>query len=761
MEVWPFVLTSETFRLRIPTERQSPKRLRLKVQILSEGGEVLRTERTTATWQDVRWPEDVWAEAGLPTGQEPRGGWIAELPIEPTEPGTYRFVAEPAEIQDTTFADPEVVLYEQPDWLHAQAGIEGLDQVLEPWTPVKTETVEGDRVLSCWNRRTILGDAGLVKQITSGETQLLTSPIELSATDNQGRQLELEPEGDWKVTEQKDTHVAVRRRWSRGDSHADVTITQEYDGLIWLQIDLTSETGIEQLEITVPVDRELAPLIYYFPDLPWYFGNINNVIKTPRPSMGWSASWRRWIWLGGMDAGLLCWLADKEKWQNPDEPNTISLQTTGDTARLCLRVLKGPETSTRASCEFVLQATPVKPWPEEPLHNRVSNFNWRAATLLQPYRALGEPFKDMKYIDRLKQAGYKVISLGEWWTTSWGGTEPREPEDLRRLTREAHERDMQVIVYFGFEIDEEVEAFKQFPWEMVGGDPRLRSYKEHRFYGPARFDQSVPSRKAYGSDRSGPEMERLLAGMKKLLTEYHVDGFYLDGTQLPSGSLRKARELMKRMRYLADTYGTRGVVYAHTSSRNNIAVNAFADVVYDGEQLRYVPEFRNRKTVAGVFPEDYFFLVMNGRPWGVPHDLCAGREFTDAALLLDTGVNTYQWRESYWALQKIWVEADLWHADYVPPHVVNPRWEGRPRDVFASYYRSEDELYTVVIFNRRASDVQIDLPVSAILQLADGVELKQPRVAYCHEDVQWEAADGVWRGTVPGCRSVVLQAERK
>lgn len=763
MEVWPMVLTTRDFVLRIPAPDAAPPELNLEVSIQPEVTGPVRVEHVTARWQDVPWPAEVWRRAGLPDTPEPRGAWIASIPIEPTTPGRYRFRARgtgPQAGMDRVFEAEPITLHPRPAWCDVRAGIEGLSQVPRPWTPVEVAVGEGAPVIKCWNRTLFLDPAGvLLTRLSSGSEELLARPMTLEAVDDTGARLK--PVGQWQMDPPQPTQVTCRRALKGSASEIAVSLTTEYDGLTWVRLELRGEAAISHLTLTIPLAARLVPLIYYYPDIPWYFGNLYNVVRAPRNGYGWSASYREFFFFGGPRAGLQ-WASDSAAlWESPHRPDTVQAIAEADVLEVRMHLLRGGKPTRNGIFEFALQATPVKPWPEDPLQGRVATFNWDEASLLAPFTALGEPFADMRVLDRMKQAGIQVVHLGEWWTTAWGGTEARDPQALRNLTAEAHRRGMQVIVYFGFEMDETLEDFQRFGWELLGGDPRLGSYsyREDRFYPPERFDHSKPARKVYGSDRSGPEMERLLAGMKTLLTDYGVDGFYLDGTQLPTGNLRRARELMKRMRYLVDTYAsTRGVIYAHTSSRNDISVNGFADVVYNGEQLRYAPFLQGRRHLGGAMPLDYLELLMNGHPWGVPHDLCDDTpEYVDFALLLGTGAGTYQWSEDYWPLKRVWLTGDLWHADYTPPDVAMARWPDRPPELYVSAFRSRNDVFTVVLFNARGEDIAVSLPVRQVLQVADR-DLSAPQVVYSRQPASWRVDKDEWLGVLPAGSGVALRA---
>ncbi len=752
MEVWPFVLTDQVFHIHIPHPGASAPDVTLQVTIRNADGETVREAPATAQWRDLAWPDVAWEAAGLPPVATKRGAWVATLPIGDLQPGTYDFTARitaPEQLAGSQFAAAGIVLHERPEWLDAKAGIDGCDVLLKPWDPV---TVGDGPTLNCWNRTMALdpGEA-LVRQITSGGEDILSGSVELALLADGGARLQAQ--GGWEQGESADTHASFRRTYAAPGASATVTLTQEYDGMTWLSAEVEGEAGIAQMELRVPIREPVAEYVYYFPDHPWYWGNVNNVIRVPRPGYGWSSCHCDWLYVGNLSRGLMIYCPDRARFDSPGAPDTVRITTEAGRTMVSISVLRGYVPVKSGKYEFALQATPVKPWPEEPLQNRVSVFNWRPGGLTSEYRGLGENFGGMTTLDRMKQAGIRVVHLGEWWTTAWGGVEAREPEALKELVAAAHARDMQVIVYFGYEIDDSMEAFQKFGWEILGSDPRLCHGVGHRFYGPARYDPNIPSRMSYATDRSGPEMERILAGMERLLIEYDLDGFYLDGTQLPTGSLRRARELMKRMRYLCDTYSENGVIYAHTSSRNNIAVNGFADVVYNGEQFRAVMGLKDRESLAGALPMEYILLLMNGNPWGVPHDLCDYHpEIKGLAQLLNVGTDTYQWSESYWPLKKLWLDGDLWHAQYTPPQDANPQWKSRPDDVYVSWYHSPQAGWTVQFFNARAQEVEVEFPAAEVLGLGDG----KPRMVFGPEETKWSVEEGIWRARLPVCRVVVL-----
>ena len=243
MEVWPFILTDRTFKLRIPAADPTSKELMLRVRILPDDGSDVRTADVQAIWRETKWPLEAWRGAGMPEGREPRGAWIAQFPLKPTPPGRYQMTAEviaPTRLAGRRFRDQEVIVHPEPEWLHSRAGIEGLQSLPEPWTPMQVDDTGAAPILSCWNRRTVLSaQDGLVDQIQSGNKRLLAAPMRLRLADARG--VALSPDSDWRVLRKSDIELAVTRVYSCEGSRVVVSLTQEYDGFTWFRIDLESE----------------------------------------------------------------------------------------------------------------------------------------------------------------------------------------------------------------------------------------------------------------------------------------------------------------------------------------------------------------------------------------------------------------------------------------------------------------------------------------------------------------------------------------
>lgn len=988
MEVRALVLTRGTFEVRVPAPPGAAREVQLAVTITPAAGGLPRRERVRAVLRPVQWATRLeqfpQVEAAEPAPQQ---AWVGELPIAPTPPGDYLLEARVIERRGKAADAREgpsyhclVSVHPRPAWLEARAGWQGTEELLQPWPPLRLTRQGQTWQMACWNRTLSLADeAPLFTQITSGGHPLLAAPARILAYNGQGQPLR--PAGRWQV-EQRSRHRLTLSRDLVGPGGAvRLTLSQEYDGFTWCQIALLGGT-LNRLELCLPLRRETTEWLYYWPFRGGYFGDLTNLIHLRYPGEGWSSDFRHYLWLGNTEAGLL-WTAESSRfWQRPEEADTIQVLPQGDRTELHLRFLKGDALLRQGTLAFGFQITPVKPWPAEPLHQRVSTF-WWASSLLDRYHPpgrlhydlplppdphrgtldfflsphfdvtiaeekgsrplmtlagptsrwevrwlnhspglemflstsqgqiegygylylggvarkdewfritftwsrertevflngqpalslgvskqsqplenpggilLGEPLTSLTFaegfaadelrllseprppaqidatppsellpltllhdtfdgpaqplrqiqggqavpgargngwrvighdapagteitLDRLRQAGYRAVTLAENWTTGWGGMEPAHPDELRALVRAAHARGLKVLVYFGFEVSDHLEEVQRFGHELTSDGEVGPHVGRPDYY----FPPHDGSRRVYGHATAGPNRERLLAGMEYLLKEYEIDGFYLDGTTLPGGCLNpyiegatwrdergelhgtmpllETRRFAQRMRWLVDHYRPGGVIYSHTSSVLLVPTICFSDVLYNGEQIAYSPDLQKTGWFLADVPLDYYRLLLCGRPWGVPLDDCntsGGAQRIGLALLHNSGADAYQWDESRWPLRQAWLDRDLWHADFHPYWEVDVRWPDRPPAVHVSFYRGRDGRHTLVITNFSPEPHYLVLPFAAVVGTDPQVAPPRPTVLYPTSAPKWRVNGHHWEGYCPPGTTLVI-----
>ena len=601
MEVRPLVLTSQEIQCRIPCPAGGPRQVRMEIRLTPLKGGTTRVAQVAARWEPaIRTLKQLALYQTEPVSQSEQGVWVVEIPIGTTRPGGYRaeakLLGQPEVKEGPWHAD--FTLHARPAWLDAKAGIQGRREVPRSWTPVTVSQAEAGIVLGCWNRKTVLTrGTSLIEQLTSGERLLLTGPIDVDARDRTGNRLR--PDGDWKVESRGDHQVTLTKLFRCPGTTMSVKLRKEFDGFIWCTLDILSTPGLSKLEVSAPLNSQFVQWIYSFKRD--YYGDLANLERCANPGT-WGIEFQPQIWFGDPQGGLVWCAQSCEHWERPHEKNTIRLEAREKTSVLHLNILKGRAKLKNANIGFGWQVTPVRSQPDPSILGRVSLWH-------------GEPGPST--LDTLKNAGYSVVSLSEPWTKDWGDTEPANPDYLRKLVNAAHEREMKVIVYFGWEVGTGLEWTKRFGWELTHDgrtDPEAATSKKG--WGTLPFGRST----------MGPEQERILAGMQRLLTEYKVDGFYLGGTQIPGGcsnpyiegatwqdeagktygtfTILASRDFAKRMRWLVDHYRPGGVIYGHTSAILVIATNGFCDILFNGEQMLSSPAWRS---YWGADPAAWFF----------------------------------------------------------------------------------------------------------------------------------------------------------
>lgn len=955
-------LVRHIVELRISPFEGAGNQFTCDVTLRDESGQVAKRGKVTAK----RYPQA--------SQEEDRQVFLAEFSIDGLRPGTYCLQAQTIGSSSQRW-DGEFQVHLQPGWLTAKAGIEGLTYVPKPYTPVVCKRGDDGLELSCLDRTVKLTDGQFITSIVSRGMPLLKSPVELVG--GTGPFETFTATGSWQVVDHQPWAATVSGRFRSGRAGIRVTIHFEYDGFMWFELEPANTVSIRYLRLKIPFKSDVAKQVYF--GKARYFGDLDTIVKTPRADTGWSCSAPEYLWVGAVDGGLV-WSCDTfRSWDNPTDVDTTRVSATSDAVNLTIDILKGGATWASGPISFGLQPTPIKSWPDKPLHNQVRVFA-RDQQLLKPYVELpylsyvlgnwidphagtidvylsarfdtvatkdtshrevfriiregvtftlrwpnqspgietyveipsekirarhyvylankikvgqwfrltltwrdghvllsynGQPATPLtisspKNLERLPLArifsmgshgdpaltfganwavdefkilpqaltadeidaldpkalrrlatlyddydssttinkiaralipcsgvkgqgvlvggitdrtaarwanelaylasrGIKAVTLTEDWTASWGGTEPRDPASFKRLVREAHRHGLAVLPYFGFQIDDQVNDFERYKWELaVKGRAAERHGKTMTWLGT--------NRKLYMDDRIGPEMERLLAGMKTLLTEYEVDGFYFDGTILPGGGdnpyvvgrdrlgrtkyypvIRKTRELAKRVRYLVDTLRPRGIIYGHTSSILYAPTVCFSDVIFNGENIvRYKPMLQTQWFLDGL-PLDYYRILLNGYTWGVPMDDCNTGPWIPwqnmLAMLHHTGVS-----RPYDPLRDVWMQYRLSDARFLPYWSLDGRWPTRPTDVHTSAFQLSRDRYLVMAANFAAQGTWINLPLGDVLNVKTIAATKQ---VYPENMPDQGGRQTMYSGWCPAGTPIILEVQTR
>ncbi len=297
--------------------------------------------------------------------------------------------------------------------------------------------------------------------------------------------------------------------------------------------------------------------------------------------------------------------------------------------------------------------------------------------------AIGDP--DVSLLDVLKAQGVNTLVYHQSWTEiqAYGSTQIHQ-QALHDLVAACHERDIRLLLYFGYELSDAAPEWDAYSDEVLVW-PRRGGYTRRDY-----------PQTAYICCYHSAWKEYVLTGIARMIDEYDIDGVYLDGTtepfacandlhgcgyDAPDGTRHRTypifevRDLMRRLRQIVRSRKPEGLISAHMSATVSIPTLAFVDDYWDGEQLD-VQEHGFR------LPLDAFRAEFMGHNWGVPAELLCyyRRPFTyeeaiALGLLHDVPVRPYVRSELLPLMSSVWA---AWDAIDINAATWYPYWEGGP-----------------------------------------------------------------------------------
>ncbi len=490
--------------------------------------------------------------------------------ISPLQPGAYTVHGAITDAQGAVLASVE-----QPwrceedgrDWLHSLGVVEG---VLPPWTPV---TLDG-AVAGCWGREHDLAH-GLPTRITSAGEELLAGPITLNAGDaDLGAALKA------KVRRIDETAIEIRGKGTTGALQADLDGRLEYDGLLRYQITLTPEqaAAADGLSLTIPLRTEHATLLNFTPmdfDAPPVYEGEGSFAQGVPAGEGtvWSAGFVPFVWVGDEDVGLSWMMEDDRAFDLPEGLPAVEIVRTGDVTELRVHFRAPGEGATLTeplTIDFALQATPVRPLPE----------NWRAWRWITPKWTM-EP-------EEHAQPEHRWTNIVNYWWTLYGDTigSPVAREGDASPEYAAHIRAKGGLLTPYMESG-------SLPLAL----PEGRRYAEDWCVVPKRTADNMVKccpRSEFAdyvvwycerllSDLDAPGVYIDLVGVHPCSHAEHGCGYERDGQVRPSVPIFAARRMYQRLRGLFIQHGIDPLIV--TSSRWKTPQYYYADSACTGEQF--------------------------------------------------------------------------------------------------------------------------------------------------------------------------------
>ena len=532
----------------------------------------------------------------------------------------------------TEWVKPETM----PWWFDSEEGMGG--RLMAPWTPVQAKTSGSVTSLSCWGRRYDFADTPLPQAINSAGGSLLAAPMQLVVRTSDG-------EVKWRrstVTVRKRTAetALLEVRCSSPTLALWGLVGMGYDGMVRLDLAVLPREAVQirSLTLVIPLATEHARYLYTYPDRSksWKDHRPGAV-----PAKGVSMPFNPTIWLGDEKRGLQWFAESDQDWLPADPRQAVRIKPQGKTTWLELELI-GQRVSLDPSADNLvvgsdepvkelsytcgLMATPVRPVDRDA-------WDLRSTTLYANVYEAVEPGPDGKsQLDVMAENGVKTVSLMDW-TDILCYNQPTEPEQLKRFVAACHQRDMQVLVYFGFQMSDATPEFAQYLEEAANwSEPREYSYE----YGLDNYPPK-PVQTVYRVCYRSLWEDFVVAGAAKLVDEFGIDGVYLDGTTVPlpcynghhgcgyrnaqdqwrpTLPIFECRRFAQRLYTALRSRNPRAQVNLHNSAFMVAPSIAYATSLWDGEQLSDAPG----TFMLDRLPPDMFRTEFMGHNWGVPQE---------------------------------------------------------------------------------------------------------------------------------------------
>lgn len=513
---------------------------------------------------------------------------------------------------------------------------------------------ENNKVISkAWNREYTVDSNFLFSSVKSASSELLASPIRIVSRENGKDSIW----GDEKVfvLEHGDGFSTAVSSMASQKFVANTSMRFENDGLVKIDFkimprgrtvqqvfgldDFANEGyNLEKLWIEIPLKSEGANLYHFYPG---DGGPLNDTELSGALTKDLHLGFKSIVWLGNEKSGLCFVCESDEMWQHED--SAVEIVKNGKETILRLRLLDSFPKSWESkdfdgeefcylpiTYTFGLQATPTKPYPENPYKRKILHIDCFCKIKEDYYDFLGNKFQDTDEIvyDRIKRLGVTTLILHEKWNLiqNYWKVPPSIENKIKTIIKECHKRDIEVIPYFGYEIcalsDYWGEEAKNFLRTLTPD-----GYNQGGWY-------RMPHQREYVACYKSGWGKKFTDGVLKLIDEFEFDGVYLDTTAVPWGCMNEnhgcgyvkngkkhltypvfaTREVMKT---LYDDLNPKGkIVNPHTSNCCNIPALTYCHLNTDGELIQML--IRDEGTQA--IPEGYLRSEYTGRNFGFPID---------------------------------------------------------------------------------------------------------------------------------------------
>lgn len=468
-----------------------------------------------------------------------------------------------------------------------------------------------------WNREYVFDGSPFPASVKISGKEILHAPIALKAKCG-------DVTVEWKdkrivfIEENSDKAVFSTSMWGE-NVIINGNITLENDGFAKIDFSVMNfweycdgnAPRLTELCIDIPIRKEFAPLMHY-----WPYGDSavcleTNVLNSHAvPKDGKVVGFKPFLWSGWEMGGLGICCEDPRSFEVDDIKKCMAFEDMGEYVNIHIQLLDHMPQSWQGrvalwgdnlmpiNYTFGLQATPVKKFDTNHttdwrVHQNNIDYYLENSKRLGKAKAVSD---ENSILEKLASMGVKWIILHERWSSVQNYGLPWDEEALRQFVKDCHSLGMKVMTYFGYEVSSLIPGFNQHSHEWL-----IKNTKGNFVGGWQRR----PMQRAFSVCYNGSYGDILIERVKYIMDKFGVDGIYTDGTFVPwecsneehgcgwrdiNGELHHTfpifavREFVKKLCHEIHKRG--GVMDTHQSACLLTPTLGFADSYYDGENLQ-------------------------------------------------------------------------------------------------------------------------------------------------------------------------------
>ncbi len=614
-------------------------------------------------------------------------------------------------------------------------------EVLSPWTPINLKKENNNISIKLWGRKYSCGEKSFIESIISQEEELLNAPIRFVGTEN-GKEIVWGNFKNMVMTGSDESEVTV---CSTAESDAFILNTclkTEFDGCVDMSFsimpigrnpkqnlgfaaDKEPHFNLTRLWLEIPLKSSVAKYYHIHPraDIITEDGVREEEVFTQAGTLTkeFAIPFREQIYLSNDKIGFAFFGESDQGIQTESENRVIECITEGDTTVLRIRLFdsepsqwkkKGTDNGQDLypiTFRFGWIATPIKEFPQNPYDEKNIHLITRDDYAEYLFSKCDDSNEIL--IDKIARLGVNTLYIHEAWNDIQNSPFLTEETEARliKIVKEAHNRGMKVIPYFGYEIS----SLSPY-WAEYGKKIMRIGHEENHSYTWIWYRK--PAQRAMYLCYNSPWQDIFAEGIENLLDKYDFDGIYIDGTMFPSfcmneehgcgyrdenGKLHATypiwaiRKMMKRLYKKIEGRG--GIINNHGGAAFNMSALSFCHSIWEGEVIQ--SKFMHGE--INQLPEEHFRSVFTGRNYGVPINmLCYSNppkwSFSQGvAVSVPFGILPKPCKvEELEYMSKIWSYIDdfpVKDAQWHPYYDGNVFAKSSSDDVKVSYYQTESE----------------------------------------------------------------------